>query len=65
MLLAVGTGCPETWGIGGTMDQAMARDIDEEMHQRECKLGKDEWRYRCEKPALWTERHCPPECQGR
>lgn len=65
LLLTVGTGCPETWGIGGTMDQAMARDIDAEMHRRDCKLSKAEWTEKCSKPELWVDEECPPECQGR
>ena len=28
--LAVGTGCPETWREGGTIDRAMAQDIEAE-----------------------------------
>jgi H+/Cl- antiporter ClcA len=65
LLLTAGTGCPDTWGIGGTMDQAMARDIAAEMHRRDCKLSEEEWEKKCLNPALWVARECPPECQGR
>jgi hypothetical protein len=65
LLLSVATGCPDTWGIGGTMDQAMARDIEAEMHRRECKLSKEEWNKKCFDPALWEDSGCPQECQDR
>jgi hypothetical protein len=63
--LLLTAGCPDTWGIDGTMDQAMARDIEEQMHRRECKLSKDEWGHICKDPALWITLECPPECRGR
>jgi hypothetical protein len=47
------------------MDQAMARDIDAEMHRRECKLSKEEWDKKCFEPALWEDSGCPRECQDR
>jgi hypothetical protein len=37
LLLAVGTGCPHDWMIGGTMDEAMQKDLQEEREaRREC-----------------------------
>jgi len=41
LLLTVGTGCPETYGIDGKMDKAIRQDIQEglEEHQR-CKNGE-------------------------
>ncbi len=41
LLLTVGTGCPETYGIDGKMDKAIRQDIQDELeeHQR-CKDGE-------------------------
>ena len=41
LLLAFGTACPETYGIGGEMDEAIRRDIQEGLkeHQR-CEDGE-------------------------
>jgi hypothetical protein len=65
LLLTVGTGCPDIWGIGGAMDQAMARDIEEQMHRRDCKLSRDEWNKMCFFPELWDDNGCPRECRIR
>ncbi|HEX8826288.1 MAG TPA: hypothetical protein VF794_40660 [Archangium sp.] len=62
-LLVVCTGCPDTWGIEGTMDQAMAKDIQEMTRQKNCALEKDDYEYRCGNVALWKTRHCPTECR--
>jgi hypothetical protein len=65
LLMAVGTGCPETWREGGTIDRAMAKDIEEELHRHDCHLSREEWLRRCEVPALWVDLGCPHECQFR
>jgi hypothetical protein len=41
LLAALGPACPETYGIGGEMDEAIRRDIQEglEEHQR-CEDGE-------------------------
>lgn len=64
-LMAVGTGCPETWREGGTIDRAMAKDIEEELHRHNCYLRKDEWERKCGIPALWDGKKCPHQCQFR
>jgi hypothetical protein len=62
--LAVGTGCPETWREGGTIDRAMAKDIEEELHRHDCFLSKEEWQERCNvPPAEWKDSGCPHACQ--
>ncbi|MCY1083071.1 hypothetical protein [Archangium lansingense] len=63
--MAVGTGCPETWREGGTIDRAMAKDLAEELHRHDCPLSEDEWKWSCEVPARWGQRDCPHECQFR
>ena len=63
--MAVGTGCPETWREGCTIDRAMAKDIEEELHRHNCPLSKEKWEERCEDPALWVTRNCPHQCQFR
>lgn len=64
--MAVGTGCPETWREGGTIDRAMAKDLAEELHSHDCHLSKDEWREKCDvSPELWKRKRCPHECQFR
>jgi hypothetical protein len=61
-LLAVCTGCPDTWGIEGSMDQAMAKDIRELTRKKNCTLEKDDYEYRCEDVTLRKARRCPPDC---
>ncbi|HZH17974.1 MAG TPA: hypothetical protein VE057_26720 [Archangium sp.] len=63
--LVVGTGCPETWREGGTIDRAMAKDLAEEMHRHDCPLSEDEWNERCAIPARWVDEECPHACQFR
>ncbi|PTL81347.1 hypothetical protein [Vitiosangium sp. GDMCC 1.1324] len=65
LLMAVGTACPETWREGGTIDRAMAKDIEEELHRHNCDLSKEEWLRRCKVPADWADRKCPHQCQFR
>jgi hypothetical protein len=63
--LAVGTGCPETWREGGTIDRAMAKDLAEEMHRHDCPLSEEQWKKRCRVPAQWVRLDCPHACQFR
>jgi hypothetical protein len=66
VVLAVGTGCPETWREGGTIDRAMEKDIEEELHQHDCPLSKEEWRKKCKvSPDQWVRSGCPHACQFR
>lgn len=62
--MAMGTGCPETWREGGTIDRAMAKDIEEELHRHNCFLSNEEWLERCNvPPAEWKSLECPHACQ--
>lgn len=64
--MAVGTGCPETWREGGTLDRAMAKDIAEELHRHGCYLDDEEWDEKCDVPsAQWDKSGCPHECRFR
>ncbi|HZH15894.1 MAG TPA: hypothetical protein VE057_16185 [Archangium sp.] len=64
--LVVATGCPETWREGGTIDRAMAQDIEEELHRHDCPLSKEEWREKCRgSPDQREQFECPHECQYR
>ena len=64
--MVMGTGCPETWREGGTIDRAMAKDIQEELHRHDCNLSEDEWRDKCEvPPEEWENMGCPHACQSR
>ncbi|WP_160174644.1 hypothetical protein [Archangium violaceum] len=64
--MAMGTGCPETWREGGTIDRAMAKDLAEEMHRHDCFLSKEEWETRCNvPPEQWENEECPHECRFR
>lgn len=65
LLMAVGTGCPETWREGGTIDRAMAKDIEEELHRHDCDLSREEWERRCRFDEQWVELECPHQCQFR
>jgi hypothetical protein len=64
-LMVVGTGCPETWREGGTLDRAMEKDIEEELHRHDCPLSKEQWARKCGIPALWEDNRCPHACQFR
>ena len=61
-LLVVCTGCPDTWGIEGSMDQAMAKDIREMTRKKNCALDKDEYEDRCGDVTRRKARRCPPDC---
>lgn len=62
-LVAVGTGCPETWREGGTIDRAMEKDIEEELHRHNCYLSKADWESKCLAPEVEGAPNCPHECQ--
>jgi hypothetical protein len=36
----LGTGCPETYGKRGSLDDAMAEDIEEQQDERQRELGE-------------------------
>lgn len=40
LLLAVGTACPPDWEKGGTIDQAIERDLNEQLNPPACPEGK-------------------------
>jgi hypothetical protein len=63
MVVMLGAGCPETWREGGTIDRAMAKDIEEELHRHNCYLSREEWKKNCDSPAAWEDFRCPHECQ--
>lgn len=64
--MAMGTGCPETWREGGTIDRAMAKDLAEEMHRHDCLLSEEEWKRLCNvPPEEWGTKECPHECRFR
>jgi hypothetical protein len=47
----LGTGCPETYGKRGTLDDAMAEDMEERQDERQRELGKP---VPCTKPKALT-----------
>jgi hypothetical protein len=59
VLLLIATGCPEEWGRGGAIDQAVQRDMEEALEQ-ECPVGKRLVR-NCDKVPRGAE--CPWECR--
>lgn len=68
LFLMMNTGCPETWRKGGSIDRAMAKDMEEEWRDRErpprCPMPDDEWLEAC----MGDSNHaasgkCMPECQ--
>jgi hypothetical protein len=64
LLLAVCMGCPHAWGRGGSIDRAMAKDIQENLQRKHsCTLSEAEWVERCEDPADWEYFDCPQECR--
>ena len=65
LLLSLCTGCPRTWGRGGTMDRAMERDLQENLRQSKqpCTLSEAERAERCEDPEDWDYFDCPRECR--
>ncbi|MFL5356546.1 hypothetical protein [Archangium sp.] len=64
-LMVVGTACPETWREGGTLDRAMEKDIEEELHRHNCYLSEEQWKAACRIPAQWERNGCPHQCQFR
>ena len=65
VVMVVGMGCPETWREGGTIDRAMAKDIQEELHRHNCSLDKEQWERRCRFEEQWETFKCPHECRFR
>ena len=64
LLLLLCTGCPETWGIDGTMDQAMRKDIQQMGRHDKCPLSDPAERdLRCRDPNEWDRRDCPKGCR--
>jgi hypothetical protein len=65
LLLGLCAACPRTWGRGGTMDRAMAKDIRENLQRNKpaCLLTEAEWADRCEDPDDWEFFDCPKECR--
>lgn len=55
LLLALCTACPETWRKGGTIDRAMAKDIEDEQQDRGpppgCELSVEQWASQCDHAA--------------
>jgi hypothetical protein len=72
-LSLLGTGCPDTYGIGGKLDQAMAKDIKDIQEERRRELREsqqdldDEEGRHCPdgKREVWdcTSYPCKVECQ--
>ncbi|MCY1081669.1 hypothetical protein [Archangium lansingense] len=65
-LLALGTGCPHAWGRGGTIDEALAKDMREYLSNQNCTLEDEEWQEQCgedfwSRPGV-AQRSCPLEC---
>ncbi|WNG32826.1 hypothetical protein F0U61_03755 [Archangium violaceum] len=58
-------GCPETWGKGGKMDQAMEKDIKERLRKNNCPLDEEEWAEICSDPdpRIKEALGCPQACQ--
>jgi hypothetical protein len=63
LLLVIETGCPHTWGRGGTIDRAMERDLQERLRQQRCNIGPDKWLEICSEPEDWEPLGCPRACQ--
>lgn len=66
-LLVLETGCPHAWGRGGTIDEALAKDMRESLSNRGCKLEDEEWWEQCgedfwSRPGI-EQRACPRECR--
>ena len=66
-VLALCTACPETWREGGTIDRAMAKDIQEELHPPRkppaCQMSDEEWAKRCDLAAgASPSKRCPSDC---
>jgi hypothetical protein len=64
LLLLLCTGCPETWGIDGTMDKAMSKDIARMGQHDECPLTDPaEINRLCGDPKRRVHNTCPEECR--
>ncbi len=61
------TACPEVWGREGTIEKAMAKDIDEEVSRRgrpsDCPLSDEEWAEVCDSGSDRERAQlCPDDC---
>jgi hypothetical protein len=68
LLLSVQTGCPHAWGIDGTIEEALERDIDAYYSMPDCALDEGAWKKRCfdfhqKKNDPKAQASCPPECR--
>ncbi|HLM44380.1 MAG TPA: hypothetical protein VK458_10965 [Myxococcaceae bacterium] len=66
LLLIVETGCPHTWGRGGTIDMAVRKEMDQSLRNR-CWLSTVEWNAICgndywQRPKDERSR-CPEYCR--
>ncbi len=61
-MLLVGVGCPEEFGIGGRLDQAMAKDT-KEMLEKPCPPGtqREEPKLNCADPSCTPPPKCVPK----
>jgi hypothetical protein len=68
LLLTVQVGCPHAWGRGGTLEEALQRDMDAYHSMKDCALDKEEWVDLCatfheRKNHPAAQRLCPLECR--
>ncbi|ATB35283.1 hypothetical protein CYFUS_000695 [Cystobacter fuscus] len=68
LILALCTACPETWREGGTIDRAMAKDIQDGLRSRRrppaCQMSDKEWAERCDfAEGTLPSTRCPPSCR--
>jgi hypothetical protein len=68
LLLTAQVGCPHAWGRGGTIEEALARDINEYYSMRNCSLDEEAWENSClgfhqKKDDPEAQKDCPPECR--
>jgi hypothetical protein len=66
-VLVLETGCPHAWGRGGTIDEALAKDMREYLSNQNCTLEDEEWQEQCgedfwRRPDI-EQRACPLDCQ--
>ena len=65
-LFVLETGCPHAWGRGGTIDEALDKDMRQYLSNQSCTL-EEEWWEECGED-FWSrpsseQRSCPLECQ--
>lgn len=66
-VLVLETGCPHAWGRGGTIDEALTKDMRDYLSNRNCTLQDEEWWEQCGE-NFWSrpdieQYACPLECQ--